>query len=305
MSSRTLIALGTAAGVPTRQRNHNGYALQWDDELLLFDPGEGTQRQMLRAQVSAARLTRICITHFHGDHSLGLPGVLQTRAADRPDDPLDVYFPAEGRAHFEHLYHATVTGTPTWACPHPTLPGHVFDASTFALHAGALDHRVPVLGWRIEEPRSRHMLPNRLAAAGVAGPDVGRLLREGTLDIGPRRVHLEDVSVEREGQCFAFIMDTRLCDEAFRLARDADLLVCEATFLQQDQHLADDYAHLTAAQAARIAAESGARRLVLTHFSQRYGDDPQPFVDEARTVFDDVVAINDLDRVDVPPRAEA
>jgi ribonuclease Z len=305
LMARTLTVLGTAAGVPTRLRNHNGYVLQWDDELLLFDPGEGTQRQMLLAQVSVARLTRVCITHFHGDHSLGLPGVLQTRAADRPDDPVDIYFPAEGLVHFEHLYHATVSGMPTWACPHPTQPGHVADARTFTLHAEALDHRAPALGWRIEDRPARRMLPDRLEAAGVSGPDVGRLIRAGTLDTGHQRVHLEDVSVERRPQRFAFVMDTRLCDAAFRLAQDADLLVCEATFLQHDADLASDYGHLTAAQAARIAAEAGARRLVLTHFSQRYGDDPQPFLDEARAVFDDVVVVNDLDRVDVPPRADA
>jgi ribonuclease Z len=303
--ARQLVVLGTAAGVPTRRRNHNGYALQWDDELLLFDPGEGTQRQMLLAQVSVARLTRICITHFHGDHSLGLPGVLQTRAASRPGDPVDVYFPAEGREHFEHLYHATVTAAPSGACPHPSTSGHVADAKTFALYAEALDHRAPALGWRIEEPPGRRMLPDRLETAGVRGPDVGRLISAGTLDIGRRRVHVEDVSVERRPQRFAFVMDTRLCDAAFRLAQDADLLVCEATFLQHDADLASDYGHLTAAQAARIAAEAGARRLVLSHFSQRYGDDPQPFLDEARAIFDDVVAVNDLDRIDVPPRVES
>ena len=304
MSSRHLTVLGTAAGMPTRARNHNGYVLQWDDELVLFDPGEGTQRQMLWTQESLARITRICITHFHGDHSLGLPGVLQTRAADRPDDPVDVYFPAAGADHFERLHHATVSAA-AMAHGHPTVPGPVFAARTFTMHAEALVHRAPALGWRIEEPEGRRMLPDRLAAAGVGGPDVGRLVREGVLVRGDRVVHLDDVSVARPGQRFAFVMDTRLCEAAFRLAHRADLLVCEATFLEHDAHLAHDYGHLTAAQAARIAAEAGARRLVLTHFSQRYGDDAQPFVDEARAIFDDVVAAADLDRIDVPARVEA
>jgi ribonuclease Z len=301
MSPRELVVLGTAARVPTRERNHNGYALRWDDELLLFDPGEGTQRQMLLAGVSAARISRICITHFHGDHCLGLPGVLQRRQIDTLDEPVDVYFPAESAVQFERLSLAA-TGYPPAVRAHPTHAGHVADASTFTLHAAALDHRVPALGWRIEEPPTRRMLPDRLAAAGVSGPDVGRLVRAGALDVDGRRITVEEVSVVRPGQRFAFVMDTRLCDAAFALAQDADLLVCEATFLSGDEQLAHDYGHLTAAQAARIAAEAGARRLVLTHFSQRYGDDAAPFLSEARAVFDDVVAARDLDRVAVPAR---
>ena len=301
---RELVVLGTAAGVPTRARNHNGYALRWDDELLLFDPGEGTQRQMLWAGVSASRVTRICITHFHGDHCLGLPGVLQRRAADRPGSAVDVYFPAESAEHFERLYLATSSAPPSSARGHPTRPGRVAQAATFTLRAAALDHRVPALGWRIEEPPARRMLPDRLAAVGLSGPDVGRLAREGALDVDGRPVHLEDVSVPRPGQRFAFVMDTRLCDAAFELARDADLLVCEATFLSNDARLAADYGHLTAAQAAQIALEAGARRLVLTHFSQRYGDDAQPFLAEARAIFDDVIAVRDLDRVALPPRRD-
>lgn len=302
MSSRFLTVLGTSAGVPTRARNHNGYALQWDDELLLFDPGEGTQRQMLCAGVSAAKVTRICITHFHGDHSLGLPGVVQRRAADRPGDPVDVYFPAQGLDNYTHLDRAAGPGTAGRSRPHPATAGHVFTARTFALYAGTLDHRVPALGWRVEEPDSRRMLPDQLDAAGITGPDVGRLIHDGVLVTGGRRVALDEVSVPRPGQRFAFVMDTRLCDAAFELAADADLLVCEATFLEHDADLAGRYGHLTAAQAARIASEAGVRRLLLTHFSQRYGDDATPFYDEARTIFDDVVVANDLDRVDMPSR---
>ena len=301
-AARELVVLGTAAGVPTRTRNHNGYALRWDDELLLFDPGEGTQRQMLWAGVSPSRVTRICITHFHGDHCLGLPGVLQRRAVDRPGSPVDVYFPAESVEQFDHLYLATSTSPPSSARAHPAGPGPAARGATFALHAAALDHRVPALGWRVEEPSGRRMLTDRLAAAGVAGPDVGRLARDGSVEVDGRVVRVEQVSASRPGQRFAFIMDTRLCDAAFELARDADLLVCEATFLSRDARLAADYGLLPAAHAARIAREAGARRLVLTHFSQRYGDDAGPFVAEARAVFDDVIAVRDLDRVALPPR---
>ncbi len=301
---RELIVLGSAAQTPTRERNHNGYLLRWDREVLLFDPGEGTQRQMLFAGVSAAKLTKILITHFHGDHCLGLPGVIQRLSLDQARGPVDVYFPAEGHKFFDRLRGAAAFRETTPLRVSPSRPGTVFGGPPFVLTAGALDHRIPTLGWRLEEPSRRHLLPERLAALGLAGPAVGHLQREGSVVVEGREVALADVSEERQGQSFAFVMDTRLCDAAFDLARGVDLLVCEATYLDADADLAERYKHLTAGQAGRIAAEAGARRLVLTHFSQRYGD-PEQFLAQARAHFDDVVVAADLARIAVPDQRRA
>jgi ribonuclease Z len=158
------------------------------------------------------------------------------------------------------------------------------------------------VGWRLEESPGRRLLPERLTAYGVAGPAVGRLLRYGAVEIAGRRVSLEQVSVPRAGQRFAFVMDTRRCEAAEELAEGVDLLVCEATFLDRDADLARRFGHLTAAQAAGLARDAGARRLVLTHFSQRYGAEERPFLDEARAIFGDVVVARDLLRVPVPAR---
>jgi ribonuclease Z len=171
----------------------------------------------------------------------------------------------------------------------------------FTLVAGALDHGPPTLGWRLEEPDGRRMLPDRLAALGVAGETIGRLQREGSIEDGGRRVTLDEVSEPRPGQRFAFLMDTRLCDTAFELAEGTDMLVCESTFSTADEALAHAWGHLTAAQAARIAATSGTQLLVLTHFSQRYPDESL-LLDEAREVFPNAVAARDLTRIPVPPR---
>jgi len=148
------------------------------------------------------------------------------------------------------------------------------------------------------------MLPDRLRALGVSGPDIGRLQTAGSLDVGGRKVDLGEVSAHRPGQSFAFVMDTRWCDAAVELAKGVDLLVCESTYLSADEHLATAYGHMTARQAGRLAALAGARRLVLTHFSRRYGDDVSAFAAEAGEEFDDVVVANDLDRIGVPPRRE-
>lgn len=302
MSVRELVVLGTASQVPTRTRNHNGYLLRWDGEGILFDPGEGTQRQMTYAGVSASQITRICITHFHGDHCLGLPGVVQRLSLDGVTRAIDVHVPAGGEVHLDRLLQAAVFADTTDLRRHPTRDGDVTETPVGELRARALAHRIETVGWRLDEPAERRMLPERLDEAGIRGADVGRLIREGTLEVGGRTVRVADVSEHRPGQSFAFVMDTSLCDGAFALADGVDLLVCEATFLSEDESLAREYGHLTAAQAARVAAESGVRQLVLTHFSQRYADDAERFLDEAGAIFPDVLVASDLDRVAIPPR---
>ena len=165
-----------------------------------------------------------------------------------------------------------------------------------------LVHAIDAYGYRLVEPDGRRMLPDALTARGVTGPAVSRLQREGVIEVDGRPVHLAEVSEPRRGQRFAFVMDTRLCDGVYALAEGADMLVIEATFQDGDADLAWRYGHLTAGQAARVAAESGVHTLVLTHFSQRYPD-PTPFGEEARRHFDgELVVAADLMRVPVPPR---
>jgi ribonuclease Z len=303
VSARELIVLGTASQAPTRRRGHNGYLLRWDGEGILFDPGEGTQRQMVHAGVAATAVTRICVTHFHGDHCLGLPGVIQRLSLDRVPHPVTAHFPASGTRYFERLHHASVFHETADLLPGPVAGDGVVAAGDFGvLEARRLDHPVEAFGYRLVEPDTVAMLPQRLAAAGVAGPAIGELRRTGRVEIDGRTVTLEEVSAPRRGQRAAFVMDTRLCDGAFALAEEADLLVIESTFLDEDAGLAHDYGHLTAGQAARIAAQSRVRRLVLTHFSQRYPD-PSRFAAEAAGHFDgEIVVAEDLMRVEVPRR---
>jgi ribonuclease Z len=303
VSLRELVVLGTASQAPTRERNHNGYLLRWDGEGLLFDPGEGTQRQMLRAGVSAGDVTRICVTHFHGDHCLGIPGVVQRLSLDRVTHPVVAHYPASGAEFFARLRRASAFHETADLREHPVTADGVVGTGPFGtLSARRLDHPVEAFGYRLEERDGRRMLPERLAAAGIAGPDVGRLQREGRIEAGGRVVALDDVSEVRRGQRFAFVMDTRLCAAVHDLARDVDLLVIESTFLDANADLAGAYGHLTAGQAARAAAEAGVRRLVLTHFSQRY-EDPNAFGAEAARWFDgEVVVAADLLRVPIPRR---
>ncbi|GAA2056877.1 ribonuclease Z [Catenulispora yoronensis] len=302
MVNRELTVLGTASQVPTRYRNHNGYFLRFDDHGLLFDPGEGTQRQMQFAGLSATDITRICITHFHGDHALGLPGILQRISLDDVPHEVTCHFPAEHEEYFERLRFAT----PYWArAKIATQPStgdrHYALNNNLTLSVAPLDHGMPCQGYRIDEADSVRMLPEKLAAAGIKGPDISRLQQEGRLG----DVTLADVSIPKPGQSFAFLMDTRRCEGAERLAAGVDLLVVEATFLDTEAELAESFGHLTARQAARLAADVGVRELVLTHFSQRYPVDEarSRYLAEAGAEFDGQIHIaEDLARIPFPKR---
>ncbi|BET50222.1 MULTISPECIES: ribonuclease Z [Streptomyces] len=300
MSVRELVVLGTASQVPTRHRNHNGYLLRWDGEGILFDPGEGTQRQMLRAGVAAHDLNRICVTHFHGDHSLGLAGVIQRINLDRVPHEITAHYPRSGQRFFERLRYATAYRETVALTEAPVAAdGPLAVTPAYTLDARRLSHPVESYGYRLTEPDGRRMLPDRLAAHGIKGPDVGRIQRDGSL----HGVPLDEVSEVRRGQRFAFVMDTRLCAGVHALAEGCDLLVIESTFLDEDETLATDHGHLTAGQAARVARDAGVRHLVLTHFSQRYSD-PEEFERQARAAgyAGELTVARDLTRVPVPKR---
>lgn len=307
MSIRCVTFLGTSSQVPTRLRNHNAAFLQWDELGILFDPGEGTQRQMLLAGLSASQITHICITHFHGDHCLGLAGIIQRLSLDRVPHPVEVVYPASGQVYFDRLRQASSFVEVATLVPRPVAatvePVAVCRTGKATLFAQALEHGIDCQGYRLEEEPGRRMLPDRLAAAGVHGPMVRQLQQQGQVTINGRIVRLEEVSEPKPGQSFALVMDTRICVGAEALAKDVDLLVCEATYQTDAAREAHERYHLTAAAAAELATQAKVRRLALTHFSQRY-----PTLDgfriEAEARHSEVFCAEDLSRVEVPTRRD-
>ncbi|MFF8763553.1 ribonuclease Z [Nocardiopsis dassonvillei] len=307
MSVRELVVLGTSSAVPTRRRNHNGYFLRWDTHGVLFDPGEGTQRQMRLAGLAATDITRICVTHFHGDHCLGLPGTIQRIARDRVPHTVRVAYPADGQSYWRRLRHATAFHDTDVVLPQPVggTGSCLLGEPDLRVTALPLRHSTTAYGYRLAEPDGWRMLPELLAAHGVRGPMVGELQLRGSVTTAQgRRVELADCARPRRGQVMAFVMDTAECEEAVELARGADMLVIESTYLDTEEHLARAYGHLTARQAGRVAARAGARTLVLTHISERYEDrDDARFLAEAAAEFDGPLTLaQDLQRLPVPPR---
>jgi ribonuclease Z len=294
MSVRDIIILGCSSQQPTRLRNHGAYLVRWNDEGLLFDPGEGTQRQFIFANIAPPVVSRIFVSHFHGDHCLGLGSILMRLNLDKVNHPIHCYYPASGKKYFDRLrfgtiYHETIT-----VIEHPvSAPGLVQDDGKFRIEAVFLEHGVDNIGWRITEPDTRKFDRTKLDEYGLKGSAIHDLQAKGSLQIGDRKVHLDDVSRVRPGDSVAVVIDTRYCQNAIDIARNARVLLCESTYLEEHRELAQEHFHLTAKQAAMIAKEAGAQQLILTHFSARY-QNLKGFEIEAKAIFPNTYIADDL-----------
>lgn len=295
MTLKRIVVLGSSAQVPTRERNHSGYFLLWNKEGLLFDPGEGTQRQFTHFNIKSTQVTKIFISHFHGDHFLGLPGFLQRVALEKPKHRLDLFYPASGQECLEHLLAISFCEKQLNITCHPIgEDGEIFNSVDYSIYARSMNHPVKTYGFRIKEHDSVTMIKEKLVEKDLKGEEIGKLKQNGIITKGLNTVKLSEVSRPKGGQCFCFITDTSLCDNAIRLSEAADILVCESTYASEHEELAKLYGHLTANQAALIAKQAGVKKLILTHFSQRY-QSTQPLLEEAVKVFPETLAAKDGD----------
>ncbi len=300
MTVRDLIILGCSSQQPTRRRNHGAYLLRWNEEGLLFDPGEGTQRQFIYANVAPPTVNRIFVSHFHGDHCLGLGSMLMRLNLDKVTHPIHCYYPASGKKYFDRLRYGTIYHETIEVIEHPiSEEGLVHDDGKFQIEAYALKHGVDNFGYRIKEPDVRKFDKEKLDAFGVKGPLVRDLNEHGHLIINGKTITLDDVSHVRIGDVFAIVIDTLPCPGAIKTAKGAKMLVCEATYTEEHRDLAKSYRHMTAKQAAIIAKEAGVQHLILTHFSARYLD-LKGHLEEARAIFPNTDVADDLKVFEFP-----
>jgi ribonuclease Z len=296
MSVRDIVILGCSSQQPTRFRNHGAYLVRWNDEGLLFDPGEGTQRQFIFADLAPTVVTRIFISHFHGDHCLGLGSMLMRLNLDKVTHPIHCYYPANYKKNFDRLRFGCVYRENITVIEHPVKhAGLVEDDGKFKIEAAFLEHGIENVGWRVTEPDTIKFHAEDLQRLGVVGPDVRKLEKDKKIKIGDRTVHLEEVSHVRKGDAIAYVVDTRYCKSAIEIARGAKILICESTYLEADKDKAAEYMHMTAKQAAQLAKEAGVEKLILTHFSARYRD-VEELGNEAREVFPNTEVADDFKR---------
>ena len=300
MSTRDIVILGCSSQQPTRFRNHGAYLVRWNEEGLLFDPGEGTQRQFIFAEIAPPTVTRIFISHFHGDHCLGLGSMLMRLNLDKVTHPIHCYYPASGKKNFDRLRYGCVYRENITVVEHPVKQaGLVEDDGKFKIEAVFLEHGIENIGWRVTEPDTIKFHKEALKQFGIDGPAVRKLEELGQLEVNGRMVTLDEVSHVRKGDSFAYVVDTRYCKQAVEIARGAKVLMCESTYLDSERDLAKEYMHMTAKQAAELAVEAGVEHLILTHFSARYRD-PEEMGREARAIFPNTSVAEDFKRFAFP-----
>ncbi len=297
-----IVFLGTSSMVPTKERNQSALLVSYKNEGILVDCGEGTQRQFKITGLPLTRVTKILISHWHGDHVLGLPGLLQTLNSSTTGHKVQVFGPKGTKTQFEHMKKAFLMeghegGLSIEICD--IDEGIFFENDDFYLEARRLQHSVPCLGYSAVEKDKVHINMEAAKKLGLPeGPLLGKLQKGEAVSWNSRQVKPADVTYKTKGKKATVIMDTELCQSAVDLARNADVLICEATYADELDSKAREYKHLTAGQAASIANKSGAARLILTHFSQRYKTTAKA-EEDARAVFNAVICARDFMRIEV------
>ena len=290
-----LTFLGTAGSWPTKERSASAVALDLERELILLDCGEGTQRQFFQSSASFMRVRRIFLTHFHGDHFLGLPGLIQSMCLNHREQPLDIYGPPDAP---EMVGRVLRLGYFTLRFPvevHALSPGTTVDLDGYRVRTAAADHPVPALAYRIEEEAKRGRFDaERAHALGVHGPDFARLEAGEPVHVGGRLVRPEDlIGPPRPGRSVVYSGDSAPSEGITRLADRATVLVHEATAATELEKEANEWGHSSTRQAATCARDAGVGALFLTHFSARYKE-LEPLEEEARIVFAGSTAARDL-----------
>ena len=279
--------LGTAASRPTVGRNVSGLAIQREGDLMLFDCGEGTQRQMMRYGTGFA-VGAIFVTHMHADHFLGITGLLRTLGLQGRVDPLALYGPPGSQPILEVLAHLGAERIPFAVPIRELAPGDAVQRDGYEVIAFAADHGVRAVGYALVEHErlGRFDLEHARALGIPEGPLFGRLHRGQSVEVDGRTIHAaEVVGPARAGRRVVYTGDTRPSAAISEIARAADLLVHDCTFAEDEADRARETYHATAAGAARTALEAGARRLFLTHISARYAENPRLLEEEAASVF--------------------
>ncbi|TLS50156.1 ribonuclease Z [Paenibacillus antri] len=307
-----LYFLGTGAGMPTRGRNVTSVALNLMPErgtVWLFDAGEGTQHQMLRSPIKPGKLEFIFITHLHGDHLYGLPGLMTSRSYQGGDEPLTLFGPPGLRRFVETAFEVSGAHLDYEVRVREFEEGVVFEDEQFRVTAAKLEHRIDSYGFRIVERDTPGALDSaRLTAEGFRpGPQYARLKRGETVTMPDGRTidGRAYLGPELKGRTVAVFGDTRPCGSELELARGADVLVHEATYMHEKADNAHKYYHTTATQAAVLAAEAGVGALILTHLSSRYQDEAvHRLLEEARAIFPRSHVAEDFWSYVIPRRAE-
>ena len=294
--------LGTAASRPTVGRNVSSVLIAREGELLMFDCGEGTQRQMMRF-ATGFTVNDIFFTHMHADHFLGVIGLLRTMGLQGREEPMHLYGPEGTRDILHEAVHLGVERVPFEIVIHEMQPDEAIKRDGYDIVAYRTHHGIRALGFAlVEHERLGRFHPETARALGVPeGPLFGKLHRGEAIEVDGRVIRPEDVvGPSRPGRTVVYTGDTRPCKQTIEIAREADLLIHDTTFGEEESERAGITGHSTAREAAEVAKRAGVVKLVLTHISSRYAEDPRALEREARHVFRNSIVAHDGLVLDVP-----
>lgn len=278
---------------PTKKRNHIGILLSYKNENILFDCGENIQRQLRFINFKPTRITKLFISHWHGDHVLGIPGLMSTMGADQFTKKLQIYGPKGTKKYVNYLLRAFLSKK---VIEHEIIEinpqkSQILDFPDFFVEACPLEHSAPCLGYSFIEKDRRKIKPKYIEK--IPGPLLGKLQGGASVAYQNKKITPKEATYLIQGKKVSFIMDTRPCNNFLKLAKNADLLFSEATFLEQHKEKAEEYYHMTAKEVGLLANQANVKKLILLHFSPRYKD-IDIIRDEVKEVFKDVVCAEDF-----------
>lgn len=294
-----LTMLGTSCMMPTKERNPSAVYLEFKGEGILFDCAEGTQRQMRIAGINLAKVSKICISHWHGDHVFGLPGLLLTIASLDLTRTVDVYGPRGSKRSFGAMFGGIEVEAKFNIRIHEVHEGKFFENEDYFIESMPMEHQVPCVGFAFVEKDRRRIKVEYVKKLGIPdGPLLGELQRGKSVDWKGKKVHAEDATTTVHGKKIVFITDTIPNKNCITLAENADVLICDSTYSSKLKDKADEHGHMTALEAGQIASQANVKKLILTHFSARYKSTHE-LEEDARTAFDNSQAANDFMRVNL------
>lgn len=291
-----IVFLGTSAAVPTKDRNHTAIFFRYWGDRFLFDCGEGTQRQMQKAKKSIMKINHIFLSHLHGDHVLGLPGIIQTIDFMGRENPLYIYGP-KGTKKFVKL----IQDIPGCDAKFETVVrekiGKLLETNDYFIESFPLKHSVPCLGYIFQEKPRKHIDEKKLRGMGIKPGPLYRKLKEGKrVEFKGKVLKPEDFIIEEKGFKLVYVADTRPTELTIEKSSNANILIHESTFTHDALDMAKESMHSTAREAGEVAKKAGVKQLILIHYSPRYKEDKlDKLRQDAQKNFDNVLVVRDFD----------
>ena len=284
---------------PTKERNHTSIFIRHGNEGILLDCGEGTQRQLKIAGIKPSQITKILISHWHGDHVLGLPGLWNTISKTGYEGRIKLFGQKDIKKNMKKIYDAFPFNDPFEFEIVEINNNKIFENDEILIEAFKLDHKIPTLGFNFIIKEKRKVLKSKLKKFGIPeGPLVGKLQKGDEIIHKGKKVKSDDVTSIIKQKKICFVLDTKICDNIYKFAKEADVLICDSTYNSDKEEMAEEHYHLTSRQAAQIASQVNAKKLILTHFSQRYKDTKE-VLDEAKDVFPNTIAAYDFMKIEL------